>query len=141
MTFRSDLYEYLKADVGLSALVGNKIYPMFAADSEVSAPYIVYNVIFSAPVYHMEPVGTNNESVMTRVNIQFDVWGETSESAINIQAAMDAALSGFSGQMNSGTYVRRVFKRGQIDTYEASSDGTNEPEYKIMLDYEFWYNA
>jgi len=140
MSFRSDFYEYLKADVGLSALVSEKIYPFFVADNTVARPYLTYVFLYNAPYYHMDSIGSVNESMVDRANIQFDIWGDTSKQAIDVEAALRAALSGFSGLMNGGTNVRRFMKQNELDNIEPPSDGSNEPEYRIIVDYQVWYN-
>lgn len=136
MSFKSDLWTYLTQDVGLSALVGDRIYPRFAPSSAVR-PFIIYSRIASTSVHHLGTASIQPSGLM-RDMVQFDIYGETETSANDVKEALQDVLNGQELVMGN-TLVRRCFLSNEMDGFEAPTDGTNDSEYRETVEFLFWY--
>lgn len=89
MSLKSDLYSHLKADSGVSALVGTRVYPMKAPQNVVK-PYITYQAISDNSD---QCLGGSTFQRVTR--FQVDCWSTTYSEADAIKEAVLSSLTGF----------------------------------------------
>ena len=89
MSIKADLYLHLKNDSGVSALVGERIYPMIAPQ-DVMTPYITYQVVNDNS---NQCVGGDVYQNDTR--LQVDVWDVKYSKVDEIKEAVISALIGF----------------------------------------------
>jgi len=135
MTFKADLYTYLNANVALTALVVDRFYPGQAPETVSNYPFVVMSRISSEGSHHMEAA--------TKVAIdtyQFDVWAITDESREAVSEAIREALDGFRGIMGASTEIRRIIIKNQLDTIIDARDGSQIPNFRTVLDFDFIYN-
>jgi len=134
-TFKTaDLYAYLAANVGLSALVSTRIYPINAPTS-ATMPYIIYQRLNNRSMWHL---GSTSSSKLTVESFQFDIFSSTALSCENVSIKLRQALDGYSGLMNGGTNVRRVFLQDVLDSFENPTDATENFIHRIMMTFDFW---
>jgi hypothetical protein len=94
MSFASDLFDLLKADAGVGALVGvgalARVYPLLAP-ADVARPYITWQRIAS------EPTELAGRTAGERVSVQLDCWADTFDAVSALGAAVRAAIEGSQG--------------------------------------------
>lgn len=93
----SDLYNHLKNDAGVSALVVTRIYPL-KAPQDVQTPYLVYNEI----------IGQQNQCIgggiyQEDVRFQIDCWSMKYSEIKQLKEAVTSALIGFKSSYNLNT--------------------------------------
>jgi len=124
------LYSYLSSYTDLTSLVGTRIYPDILPQ-KCSNPSIAYQQIdegeldtFSQPNTLIYPV------------YQFTIYADTRSSANAVAKQLRLAFKNYSGAMggDGGVTVSAVKKISRISDY---SDDTKE--YKVIMDFEIWY--
>lgn len=129
MILEEILYDHLKDDTALNALVSGRIYPDFAPQN-VALPFVTYTVIDR--VEHM--VKPNVSSLrLVKVRIQFDVYASTYLGTKSAQAALTNALYGLDSGVDSSIVVTRV-----LDARDMSD--TNEREHRVSMDASVTFN-
>ncbi len=114
----------------VTALVGELIY-YGVAPQNVAKPYVVLYKISDVATYTH---GGKDGKCTAR--IQLSCYGTTYKSVKDVSAAIDAALSGFSGTMGTGgATVQGCFKDGDQDGDYESDTGF----FPVLLDYIFHY--
>lgn len=91
MMLEEALYSYLTSDVGLSALIGVRLYPDLFPEN-VALPAICYQRISTALTHSRD---SGPKLCMTR--FQFDVLGADAKGVRQTVIALEAALNGFKG--------------------------------------------
>lgn len=87
MSAESTVYDALRTDAGVAALVGTRIYPDAIAEGE-ALPAIVYSRVATEPTITIDG-SIHNE----RVAMHIECWAMTREAAENIaNAAINALL-------------------------------------------------
>lgn len=117
---------------GLTALVGQKIYPM-QADQSATLPYVTFRLIIGSPanVHGGKPT-------LTEDRWQFSAWGATYLDAKNVAAQVKAALQSFTGVMGGvgGVNVSGCLKTFETDMYEG------DPKiYHCPIDFLIFHDA
>lgn len=114
MVIEEALYEHLKTNAGVSALVGSRIYPI-EAPQEATQPYIVYQRISGPRLRsHGGPSG------LAHPRFQFTGVAATYPSLRSVMNALRAAFDGFRGVMGGGggVDVGGCFVENEIDSEE-----------------------
>lgn len=93
----SDLYNHLKDNADVSALVGSRIYPL-KAPQDVQTPYLVYNEIN----------GTKDQCIeggvfQERVRFQVDCWSTKYSEIKQLKEKVVNALIGFKASSDINT--------------------------------------
>jgi len=86
MSFQSDLYGYLTANAGLTALVGTRLYPNEAPNDPV-VPFIVYYE-FATPREQL----MSNAVGVSKPRIQYSTYADTYADALAVTDALRAAV-------------------------------------------------
>jgi len=133
-TFKKDLYDYLIADVGVGAALGNRIFAHVAPTANTTFPYVTIQRVSQIGEHHLL-----NASTLQRPVFQLDVWAESSIDAEVGSEALREALDGFAGTMG-GTNVRRIFLENQQDIFEDPDDGSETITVRTRMDFEIWLN-
>ena len=133
MSFKSDLYEYLKADADVSALVGTRIYPEFAPEKSAK-PFIVFRKINNKTIHHLGAPASLNQD-----DYEFDTVSTTAIQAEDLGQKLRLLLDGYTGVMNGNTNVRRMFQENYTDVVASPQNGTDEVLYTVSLNYSIWY--
>jgi len=114
MVIEEALYSHLAADGGVSALVGNRIYPI-EAPQQAALPYLVYQRVSGPRVRsHSGPSG------LASPRFQITGAAETYPSLRALMNAVRVALDGFRGTMGGGVEVGAAFVENELDSEETS---------------------
>lgn len=133
MSFESDLETWLRAQAGLAAVVGARVYRNVAAAE--TKPYIVFHR--SDTRAERTLAGDIGQAV---VQIDFDVWGATAESASAAAAALRAALGLIDAAVRATrrpvtigtTRVHHAGRGGEQDSY-----GAEPREFQRIVSFIF----
>lgn len=122
------IYNILSNHVGLTALVGLRIYPVTAAQLD-TFPYVVFNVQRHDPVNRM-----NGRARMDQVYLEVSGYAKTYDDAdavaIQIRNALDRATPGTYASVGIAT----ILFENTSDSYDDPEDVYSMPmEYKINL--------
>ena len=134
------LYNFLKTNGGVSALVASRIYPLIIPQSVYSEaskqPCLVYSIDTDDRILHYD----GSEKLVTG-RLQIDCYARSYSASQNLAAAVRAALVDYSGSMVSNTSpatataVQRVFLDGEVSLTD------EEPGlYRVMQRYVIWYD-
>ena len=124
-TLNSFIFSTLSADAGLSALVGNRIYPLVAADA-TEPPYIIFSRVATVPAEsHEAPSGLDVTTV------QFSCFAKKFSTASAIADALRAALE------------QATPPDGGSIHFTASRDFFEQETrlYDFQLDADFWHQT
>lgn len=131
MTVEAAIIQLLIADSGVSAIVGDSVWP--GSKPQASGfPAIVVNWIEGEPIYTAD-----GETGLNRVRFEIDAWAETYTGAKDLAAAVKTVLSAFQGT-NSGVTIETALFESERDYREG---GSNSDEYlfRSNLDLTVWY--
>lgn len=123
MSIGKVIYNVLKDNAGVSALVGTKIYPMVAPQGTAS-PLVVYQRIDNDP--NDTKTGT---SKLDFHRVQITAWGATNTEAESLDDAIRTAIDRYEGTV-SGVVVDGVQYLNTTDTYDENAE-----EYGKISDY------
>jgi len=128
MEFHEAFTAYLNTYTGLTALVGDNIFPDFIPQDE-DAPAIVYQLISETPDYTLQ-----GEQGLKEVVYQFTCYELTSASAYNIYKQLRAAFKDYQGTMST-YYVQAIFIESVLPKGYDSVTG----RHYCDIDYKFYY--
>lgn len=120
----SALFAYLSSYVGLSALVGTRVYPLVLPQTP-TMPAIAYNRVSS--VVERDLSG----AARTRVRMQLTCFGTTYGSAKQVARQVREALQDYSGTMGA-VRILEATVIGEMDQYEPDLS-----QYYIPVDVMF----
>lgn len=121
------LVTYLKANGGVAALVGTRVYPLILPQ-EATYPALAYMVVSDdRPQSHSGPTG------LATPRIQIDCWGATYGATKLLERAVRLALEGYVGAMGSVT-VRGVFLDTAQDLFDEEAQ-----KYRVRMDFFISY--
>jgi len=113
MVIEEALYEHLKNNAGVFALVGNRIYPI-EAPQEAALPYLVYQRISGLRVRsHSGPSG------LAHPRFQITGAAVTYPALRSVMNAVRVALDGFRGTMGGGVGVGAALVENEMDSEES----------------------
>jgi hypothetical protein len=127
MTFEEELYSYLSSHGGLSALVGNRIYPGDAPQGVVP-PYCASLKIFSDREYSHD-----GYSGLEHVNIQISCFSLTYLQSIQIAKLVTLAIEAWPLANNN---VQAAFQKGTKDLY-ADRVELHDCEVEFLISHSF----
>lgn len=130
MTAELALYTLLSEDAAVSALAGNRIYPLRAPD-RVALPYLTYQRISGARWRSID-----GPSGMAQPRIQVDVWADRYDVSKSVAGAVRNALDGWRGTV-AGVRVGGIALEGDQDLFE---DEVDPPLYRVSLDFIVTHN-
>ena len=108
------IYDILKNNSGVSALVGTRIYPL-AIPQDATLPAIQYQKISSRGYY------THDGEAAVRSRIQISAVAETYEAADDIAGAIQSCLSGYRNAA-AGVRIFSCFLEGERDGFGILND-------------------
>ncbi len=131
-SFLPDWFSFLKADAGIAALAGERIYPLLI-------PQHIYTRVTQQPVIVFTRIGgrrTANYCETERIvvgNYQFDCYARKYEDAIALGEALRFALEDYVG-MVGGVRVRLTRQDNEFELIDP------EPGlYRVSSDWSIWY--
>ncbi|MEW5921568.1 MAG: DUF3168 domain-containing protein [Bacillota bacterium] len=131
MVIEEALYAYLSSHVGLTALVGSRIYPLVMPQG-TTLPAVTFSKVSGPRVHAMQ-----HDAGLAYPRFQVSCWGSTYKQAKEVAAQVRAALQDFKGTMGGpgGAEVSGVFLEDETDLYEP-----NTQIYHVALDFIIWHN-
>lgn len=126
------LFQYLSAHVGLTALVGSRIYPM-QAPAGAAKPCLVYTLI-SIDRKQSHDGYSGVQVIRMQISCFAAAW-ETDGTTVGVKAVaaqVIAAMEAWEG----ATDIQAVFPAGEQDLFEEETQ-----LYHTPLDFEIWYGG
>ncbi len=80
------IYSTLSGDSAVSALVGNRIYPVWV-NNDPAKPYITYRLISAAPQNTLD-----DDPLVDQRRVQIDAWADSYADAHAVESAVRDAL-------------------------------------------------
>ena len=131
-TIRQGLYEYLKAQPAITAIVGDRIYPIQAPNS-AKRPYVILITTGLRSEPHLTAA-----SRLARGEFDIDCWADSLSAAQNLSEAIRNELDGYQGLMGT-VDCRRAIVNDQFDFTEQLKDGSERPAFRIKFDVDIWH--
>lgn len=125
---KTSLVNEMKAHIGISALVGARIYPLILPQNP-TLPAITYQRI-DARVYNLLD-GASSKDIEW---FQIDCWGSSELSADAVAAQVDACFRRFSGLLGDDLHVAGIGIEGKTDFHEPENG-----IYRVMVEVRIEY--
>lgn len=122
----TNLYTFLNAQAGITALITTRIYPLKLPQSVV-LPCLSFQLVSEPREYTLDKASIPNALV------QFDCWGTTYLEANTLADALATVLDAYTGAVGSITSLGFI-QRSRQDIYESETN-----EFRVSLDYSFMY--
>lgn len=123
-----DLQTFLLTQTGLTALVGQQIYPQ-TLPQNTTFPAISYEVTNDTPNHTMGSEAANPRKPL----ITYNVWAETYKEAKQVSAQLHTALEDKTGGLATRTLQWILFEN-EYDIYESDTE-----IHHIVVDFVVWY--
>lgn len=136
MSLKDALYEELKDNAGVSALVSTRVYSTVAPEG-AALPFVVFQQLGGDHDHHMG--GANG---LTRREIQIAYYANKPKDAEAGGEAIRDAIDGFHGTMGTvvTANVRMSHLGSAIDTFEPAADSKHTKSvYGINQSWSFWH--
>lgn len=130
------LYTKLSGSFGVSALVSNRIYPGTAPQANpgtLTAPFIVFFRVSGPPLNVAYPASTGD--VQSRW--QVECVAPTHAQAWGVAAAVATELEGWR-DLTLAPKVQSTLLLDQRDAFATPTDGGDEGEHRVILDFSIW---
>jgi len=131
MSLPGDIRTYLVGVAGLTALVGSRIYPVFAS-SAATFPYIVYSKITADHINHMTAAAGLSSHLY-----QFDIFDSSYDGADAVREQVRLAIDGRRGAMGASG-VRWSGIANEREDHSDPQDGSDGGVHRISIDVNFW---
>lgn len=129
MMLETGLYAYLMTQSGLTAKIGDRLYPLLAPPN-VALPYVVYSQVDARPSHAMD-----DAAGLATARYQFDIYAPRVLTGKEIAAALREALDGFRGMWGT-VAVGAVLWLNDVDLMEPESVVT-----RIASDYDITWSV
>lgn len=129
------IYARLAAFSGLSALVGTRIYPLFAPERPVS-PFVIYQRISAERTGSI--YGPSNIAIP---RFQIDAYATTYAGAKAVATQVRLALDNYRGTVSytgGSTKIRCAVLANDLDLYEDSIQP--DPLYRVSMDFMVYHD-
>lgn len=121
------IYDILKNDFYVSALVSNRIFPNVAKNS-TTFPFIIYDVESESPTQDKDGVSTLDEDFVM-VSCYCKTYSEASDLARKIRTALDRKSGSY-----GGLDIQSIQYNGYNDTFDDNT--SDEGVYRKALDFK-----
>lgn len=128
MSIESDLFSFLKNNADISAIVGERIYPLTAPQG-IQPPYITYQSISTLPENTM-----SGSSGLYHKRIQFNLFASVYEQVVDLFNKLTQILNGLKGTIGN-TCIGHCFLENDVDDYQP-----DEKIYQKATDFHFLYS-
>lgn len=134
MTIDSAFYSHLSTHATLTAVVSTRIYPDVAPQGE-TFPYVVFSSVAEEHERH-----AGGGAGLARVNMQIDVYAESTLERRTVVDILRERLHGFRGAMGAESLaVRSCAFDGPIMSYEPPSDGEEFGIFRGRCAADIWH--
>ena len=134
MSIEDGLYYILTQDAALSALVGDKVYPMLGVPADTSAPYVAYQLVTGGREVHQ-----TDQSAMREVRYQFDCVSTSRAKSDALGEAVKGALAYYGGTVPTGEQIRTAVMELESVAPDAPTDGSQSGAQRVVLDFVIWF--
>lgn len=134
MNLQESLYKRLHDDAGVSALVGEQIYPL-KADQDAALPLVIYQVIAGDTEHCMV-----SDAGVRGTRVQLASWASSHATSLQVAAAVQTCLKDFSGTLGGvgGVSCSRIFEETDImDEFDESAEV--EGLWVARQDFTVWW--
>ena len=121
MSFSTDLYTRLSSHAGLSALVGDRIYPLRLPQNP-TLPAVVYQRISGQRLQNLD----RNTDGPQRIRVQLTAWAEDVDTANSVAEQVRLAMEASTGW--------RALHALDVEQYEPDTG-----LYSVVADYQVHY--
>jgi len=130
MIIEEALYAYLTNYAELTALVGDRIYPVILPQN-TTLPAVTFQRISGIREYSQ-----SGPSGLAHPRFQFSCWAEKYEEAKAVAEQIRLALEGYKGMMggSDGVRVDAIYVEDDHDIYDPETK-----EYHVALDAIIWH--
>lgn len=138
MSFRNALFEQLKDNAGVAAIVSTRIYNSVAPEGS-ALPFIVLEQIGGDRDHH-----TGGANGLTRREFQITSYDDKPNDAETLAEAIRDALDGFRGTMGTTDTenVRGSFLSSSLDKFEPAADSKHAKSvYGVDQSWTFWHTS
>jgi hypothetical protein len=119
----------LEAHVGLSALIGSRIYPETLPE-EPNFPALTYSEVDEVPTY-----AHDGDANYDKTRLQFECWAMEKQDAKAVAAQLRDCLGGYRGTSEGVTIHASFYALGFTDRNE----GLNK--WRAVQDYKFEFST
>jgi hypothetical protein len=119
------LVNLLISDVGVSALIGDRLYPVQGPPDNPVYSYVTYQDVAGSSSKTMDGAEWDSR------RIQFDIWGASYGACKAVAIALRNVLSSFAGTLSDGTRVLSVSRVNYIDHFDSDSRS-----YRSIAEYQ-----
>jgi len=125
MSLESKLVAYLLNHAGLTALIGNRLYPLMMPEG-TALPAVVYQRVSGMREYQFGAY-----SGMERPRISFSCWGENYGQAKQVASELKTAMQ---AKTDSDPTIT-AFVVTETDDFD-----TDTGYYRVIVDFMVWHN-
>jgi hypothetical protein len=119
------LVSLISSDATLIGIIGTNIYHV-AVPANANYPCLSYQVVSSSSSVALDRTKTQTK------RIQFDAWAHTYAQVKQIEQALSAQFTGYSGMLSDGTQILSAYPGVVIDTWEVESN-----TYRVTAEFNF----
>lgn len=123
----------LIAAPAVSALVGNRIYPVLAP-ATAALPLVTWR---RSGVQREQTLGL--PMGMPRVSVEYSIYGTTYEQARDLADAMRVVLDGYGGTADNTT-VKQTSLEDESDDFVTLAGADLPPVYQVTQRYDCWWS-
>jgi len=132
MSIKGGMVAHLKADAGVAAIVGTKVYPVPIPQGQ-SAPYLLYQRYDTDHIRDL-----SGPSGLRRTSFQLDAYSESPAEAEALSESVRLSLDGWRGTW-SGIRVTSVILEKITDAFINDPDGGEDVLYRVSIDIIVWH--
>ena len=123
------LFDFLNADVPITALVGDRIFPI-QAPTGADLPRVTITRITNGHEHHLLGAAGLSQAVY-----QIDSWGRNSSEVTSVAEAIRTALDGFIDKLMGAVNVRGAFLESETDSIEPPVDASQDAIFRVSQDW------
>lgn len=132
MAISEAMFSLVTGDTGVSALIGDRLYPGRQPDAAPAGatayPCVTYDRLSGQREY-----SHNGDSGLPHPRFQFSVWAQDYLDARTAATALISALSGYRGIV-AGVEIQAVFIENDQETFEAETK-----LHRVIVDAVVWH--
>lgn len=126
---KEELFDFLNADVPITALVGDRIY-IIQAPTSADLPRITITRITNGHEHHL--LGAAG---LSRAVYQIDSWGRNGPEVTSVSEAIRTAMDGFIDKDMGAVNVRGAFLEAETDSIEPPVDASQNAIFRVSQDW------
>jgi hypothetical protein len=137
VSWEAALYSELTGDATVSGIVGTRVYPMGEVAQNATLPYVTY----SKTGYTRERY-QGGRAGLVPASVQIDCWAQGAKDALDLKAAVAAAIDDKRGTLGSGASaetVKLITIYDEQSFYEKPEAGEEIGVQRQMLRATIWY--